>query len=366
MGYRIVDQTSKGSAIGAYGTARGPRLNVPLLALVAGSLALVAGLVFFLFRMTVPMPAHTVLLVAARPAALNTYVNRPSLLRDLPASWRAVLDTNSHFPALFGVALDNNRRPHAFAIVPKTTLLGDPPNLQRTSFGFMALVASQELSLDTQPLGDLPLSVTKTFGADAVFALRGDLLEAWAFDVPFAEDTDTIVRGEWRDGMGHLDVRDVGATAADDIDASLFSIVGGTDGARRTIVAGLLSQGVDLRDAEVLPTATALSVSPLGNRALSLMWPDTLSDTDRAMLPEDGIFSDNNLVTFLETATTTAEEEAPTLPASDCPGTPHFILEGNLLQETLLSLGLSESWQDAIRSFRIHEQSRQVFACIWG
>src|SRR3989344_7734417 len=105
MDHFVVDSTPKGSAILAYGRARGPRWNGKLLALIAGSFAVIGILVYALMstKLTLPLPIDRLLMVAIRPQPAVSRSNT-ELRQSLPPTWRTAIETRSSFPAILGVA----------------------------------------------------------------------------------------------------------------------------------------------------------------------------------------------------------------------------------------------------------------------
>ncbi|MEN9557634.1 MAG: hypothetical protein RL141_3 [Candidatus Parcubacteria bacterium] len=387
MGSRIVDQP-KSSAMLAYGTSRGFRINTRLLALVAGSLAFIGLIAALLLSSQLPVPPQTLLLISARPSTLHRNLSIP-LKQDLPAPWREAIATKSRLPVLFGLALDNERRVRPFAIVPRTSFVMDTSGLQVETRGLYRLLSMETLLTTGVRAHALATTLGAAFTHDASFHLRGDLLEGWALERVIEPDANTIIRGVWDEGMGQLLIEAESPTSSPATDAPLFVSLSGAHDGHAPITAGLLYQGIDLRTMSVSPNMISLALSPLGNRTLTLAWDHDLSDTHRRalalaqgntslspMLLPDGTdaseivspispfpMAEERRVTFSESVTTTADAPPESL-VTDCPGMPRFILEGIALENTLTAIQFPSSWRNTLSHFSLRDDREAVILCV--
>lgn len=334
MDYHLVDQAPRGSALSAYGMARGFRWNLPLLALVAGSLVLAAVAMAWFLSRPVLVPRYPLLVVMARPAVLHAAFSAEQRAA-LPVAWGRAIATTSHLPAVFAVALDEEGVPHSFAALPGKTFGAD-------------LVPTERIARWSLP------GFWETFRADAAFALRGDVVTSWLFQTPLVEDRDDVVTGVWKDGVGRLAIATSDTATTSDIVGQLVAAFGDDVEARDAILTGLLSQGVDLRGMSDAPSATSLAISPLENRVLTLKWSSPLSEGDRTRVIDAGgeVSDDGLMALFNDTATTTADE-MPSFALQNCPGTLQLVLEGVVLRRAFEGLHAPAFLQDAFHTFSL-------------
>ena len=365
MGYRIVDQLSTGSAMSAYGTARGFPWKVILLALTAGSLLLLAG-VFLLRFSRIPLPAHTVFLAVIWPSS-----SLAGMRQALPEPW-ATAAHRSGFPVLFGVALDENRMPQPYTIRFRTPFARKRPTLAHTSQGLYLLTYERDddhlytqLPTEKMRLQNLPLSLSSLFGNDAVFFIRTDLLEAWIRNASLQTDAASFVSGTWKGSFGRLDIPSNNTANPLLTDGQLLAVTNGATEAREVLFAGLLAQGIDLRGGTLTPAYTAFSLSPSGTRAFILSWSDPLSDPDRTLIISAGgeLNAEGTEATFRE-----ATPHTSPLPversSSDCPGTPHFFLADATLHSVLAHLGVPTAWQTELQRIQLNVSGEETLLCV--
>lgn len=346
MDYHLVDQAPRGSALSAYGMARGFRWNLPLLALVAGSLVLAVGGMAWLLSRPVLIPRYPLLIVTARPALLHAALS-PEERATLPRAWGRIVATKSHLPAIFAVALDEDGAPHTFAALPGQASGDD------------------RVPTDTVPHWSLP-GFWHAFRTDAAFALRGDLFTAWVLRVPLEEDPRTVVTGTWKEGVGRLTTDPSDAATRSDLVGQLIAALGDDLTAREAIFTGLLSQGVDLRGMSQAPSATSLAVSELGNRTLTLRWAAPLSEQDRAQVAAMGgsISAQGDQAIFYDAATTTADIAPPPV-AHTCPGSLRFALEGTVLRHALETVHAPPFLQERFSSLIVTHDGSDAFVCLY-
>lgn len=388
----IIDSTPKGSAILAYGAARGPGWNYKLLAVVAGSLVLMMITIFCLwfFNTSLSIPKHRLVTIAVRPLDVSQRIDS-TLQHDLPPPWRAAIETHSRFPALLGIALDEQRRPHAFAVVMRTTVIASEPGLQIQRGGtLLVLTDGSDAKQETTKLHQVAESIWRLKDADAAFVLRTDLLSAiTSDDAPISEGAKDEVRGTWSGSIGRLDFASE-QVDGDPLSAPVFATLGGSAETASPVIAGLLSQGVDLRSVSSPPTALALD--PKNGGSLFLLWGNDLTPSDAAQLAAiqgsgehalyplpDGSESMEYLPAkqsganigstsiFMGEHLASSTFLAPSAPNTTlpeiCRGTPRFSLEEDALQAILASWSMPESWSRHVKHFRIVDGEKGVMMC---
>jgi hypothetical protein len=381
----IIDSTPKGSAILAYGAARGPRWNGRLLALIAGSLAFVIlGIAAWLLLIRVPLPADRLITAVVQPHALHDRLD-PSLRQDFPASWRAALETKSRIPAALGISLGKDQRMHAFAVVARTAVVSSVPGLVVTSHGPVHLLTDgSDGEMEKTPLRNLLGIARDVSGRDAAFRIRGDLLARLASDT--SEAVVSEIHGEWSGGTGRLRLSPEQLSVPVPTEGmGLFALIGG-DAHTTPIVNGLLQQGVDLRGWSTLPEAIALRPGTDGGIFLSWNQPLALPDA-RLLAAERGL---GEIVPFVLPDATSINEQWPGsasttesvletwLPFTDtplfasssstntnpCPGIIRFSLQGEALRQTLTGWQIPDSWKTRVFAFRISETPTDVRVCL--
>lgn len=388
----IIDQTPKGSAILAYGAARGPRWNGKLLALVAGSLVLAAalGIIAWFWLGSVALPANQLAGALLAPRRLEQL--SPSLRQALPAPWRSAAETRSRFPALFGVALDAERRPHAFALVTRTTAVAAAPGLDVQSQGiFLLLTDGSRPETESRPVHNALAGIGSLRSHDAFFRLRADLLSNLA-GAPGATNPSSasIVQGTWDGLVGQADLPPEQETPPFALSAPIFAILGNHPDDARPATLALLSQGIDFRAIEQPPQLIALD--PANEGSLALSWSSPLSPEDTSivagargsverrpyLLPDETEGSvilptsvsgtaSGPLMVFIGShlasstlVTAPAEGDRP----ETCPGIIRFSLNGAAFSSVLTAWNVPSSWKSFLQGFYVTESDHGTLFCI--
>jgi hypothetical protein len=391
----IVNSTPKGSALLAYGSARGPGWNFKLPALVAGSLALVGivvSLIWILVAKTM-LPTERLITVVTQPHAIHARLD-PALRRDLPSSWRAAIETNSRLPALFGVTLGEDQQLHAFALVARTARIAAEPTFTVTKAGAFHLLTDDGAHEERESL-----RVARAFrGAwslrsnDAAFTIDAARLRVLTNDTIEAAQASTPdeLRGTWKERAGTLSLAPEQTAAQTAVMGPIFAILGDNQEDARPAVTGLLSQGIDLRGVAELPTSIA--VDPEGNGSIELSWPALpTGETAGRLVALQGnptkkplFLPDHAQVTEIQPGTpaTNTQKGATMLFLGDglasttldyaqkesvnsaCPGIIRFSLHSGALQRVLAALSLPESWRSAFNRFFITESADSVHICV--
>src|SRR3989344_698012 len=390
----IVDATPKGSAILAYGTARGLSWNAKLLAIIAGSFALIALIAFgaWFFLATITLPERRLITIALQPRAIATRID-PVIVHHLPPSWRAVIESRSRFPALLGVSLDEEGRFHAFAVMIRTSVVASEPGLVVDARGLVRVLHDgARIPREAVPLHQAFSSVRRLHDHDGAFAMRADLFaHLGSQDVLDATTTFSptdLLTGTWDGSVVHLDISSE-SMDADMVSASLFAVLGDERDAVAPVVYGLLRQGVDLRGVSNMPTTLALD--PLNEGTLYLYWHEPLSPQDRSALSAVRGFKERRLLDLPDSTTHPEfhipKEETPSagpvslylgsLVASStllqppkirndgCEGTTRFLVQDQMFQSILLHWGIPESVSKSVQGVRITDSNKGVSLCFY-
>lgn len=391
----IVSSTPKGSALLAYGAARGPGWNFKLLALVAGSLALAAMITVAAWTLLarVTMPASRFAVIIVQPSAVEHKLE-PSLRRDLPASWRAAIETDSRFPAILGATLGADHHLHAFALVARTARVAAEPAFTITKTGSFHLLAEQGVDeqRETVRIATLFHGAWSLRSNDAAFTLRADQLNAFIDHPSIANSTTTAdeIRGTWTGHIGTLFVAPDHVSAPNPIAGPAFAILGNNPDDARPTVAGLLSQGIDLRGLDDLPQTIA--IDPGAGGSIALFWPSSpsadvagrlaaiqgtglhkplfLPDHSEVGEIQPGIAatSTKNGATILflgdGLASTTLDYVSHQQKNAECTGITRFSLQGEALRNVLTSFSIPASWQSALNHLFVTESADSVHLCL--
>lgn len=394
----IIDSTPKGSALLAYGAARGPRWNGRLLALIAGSLALmIAVLTAFLLLTRVTLPTNRLLQIAVQPHSIYARLE-PTMRQDLPAPWRAAIETQSRLPSILGVALDETGHMHAFAFVARTASVANASSVHVTTDGpIRILTDGTKIAHEQMQLRRVVGLIHEAHGRDAAFLIRGDLLARLAGT---AEESVSEIRGTWKGASGllRLPSEEISISASGK-GADLFAVPG--DGSEHApIIMGLLQQGADLRNWSVFPEALALRSGTEGGlflswnqplplpesrllaarRGLGELRPLTLPDQTEIMELHPGAASTTAPIAeiwlpFAENSVplpsmppdlqgTSSTTTTGSLENTTCPGRVRFSLQRDSLASMLTAWGVPISWKNRIHGFELSENANGVHICI--
>ncbi|OGL72920.1 hypothetical protein A3E39_03155 [Candidatus Uhrbacteria bacterium RIFCSPHIGHO2_12_FULL_60_25] len=389
MDHFVVDSTPKGSAILAYGRARGPRWNGKLLALIAGSFAVIGILVYALMstKLTLPLPIDRLLMVAIRPKQAVSRLNT-ELRQSLPPTWRTAIETRSSFPAILGVALDADNRPRAFALILRTTVIVPTETVQVTDAGaYRLLTNGTPMNTEDVPLSRVWSLSRRLRRHDLSFTVNGALLSRYA-ELETKEDDD--VTGVWDGTQGTINVASTNDGDGDAYDAPIFSRLGDHRDDALPAVAALTSQGIDVRMMTARPTL--VSVRPDAAGGVVLTWPEALAAddllalraalgvTDRRVLAlpdETGVIelfpSSATATVPMSTSTWWLSETIlrtsswnPEITQSDpaCPGQTRFLIQDQALQNLLTAWNVPIIWQKTLQRVRLLDTGDSVRVCV--
>jgi hypothetical protein len=386
----IIDSTPKGSAILAYGAARGPQWNAALLAIIAGIfvvIGLIAGLIW-LKATHVNVPTQTLASVLITPARIHKSLTTEQE-KDLPAPWRAAIESESHFPAVLGISLDQGRI-HAYAIVARTASVAGASGLDVASDGpFKLLTDGSHPMTEQKTAGNLLRGAFDLQKHAVVFFVDASMLDVFAGDETRHMQSE-LIRGTWDGRVGHFILSDEGTASSTPMTSSMFAVLGSSAADNQPAVTGLLSQGIDLRSFSQTPQTLALDVANGGS--LSLSWSQHLSSSDASLLgavrgsgqrkayplPDasdatellpgstSGTFSGPQTVLLsdhLASSTLLLLQTQPIQP--ECPGkNVRFTLQGEALQAVLRQWSVPESWRSLFASIRLTQSGQDAYLCL--
>ncbi len=391
----IVSNPPQSSPMLAYGTARKPGWSKILLAFVVGSfllILLVGGILWALFS-HVTLPTDRMLEAALTPHKIYSQLN-PALRHDLPAPWRVAIETRSRFPAVLGLAMDDENHPRAFALVSRTAVIVPGAGYDVVRHGPTILLIENGSQTETQKLHQLLPVLRRALGHDLAFALRGDLFAGLVHE----HTTDQKIFGTWDGTIGRMMIetnassdrrgRETESRQETGGIASLFAVLGQEPEDASPVIAGLLHQGVDLREVSQTPRVVALD--PTRDPGLTLRWDEALDPAEAARvlaaqglaqqdpytLPDAIVVSELRYgsatngeigITPVAFGSASGSDVAPTTPSDEtsaCPGTLRFSLTGRALKAVLASWGASSFWQDTLESITIAEEQKNANICI--
>lgn len=385
----IIDRTPKGSAILAYGTARGPGWNWKLLAVVAGSLAFVlciAGITWFLTA-SVDVPSGRLLAVTIQPRGVAKKLD-PALRRDLFAPWRTAIESRSRFPAVLGMSLGSDGQLHPFAIVARSATVMEVGLTAATDGAFVLLTLRDDegIAKERVPVRHAFRDAVSLKKAEAAFTLRMDMLAQFALPTDSMEASAEELRGRWSGRIGTLNVTTDGQRADGAVAGPLFAVLG-SGAEAQPAVTGLLSQGFDVRGLSDAPQAIAMD--PADGGSVALYWDKAPSREDSGILlavqnrGRDRVLALPDLTEITEIlpgmAPTTSVHGSTMLFLGDglasstydfirasqtCPGTVRFSYEGAALQQTLTGFSIPDSWKAVLRSIRLTETEGKTKICL--
>jgi hypothetical protein len=391
----IVDATPKGSAILAYGTSRGPRWNSALLAIVAGGVVLLMLALFgaWLVRATVMLPEQRLITAVVQPRALAEQLN-PVVVHDLPPSWRAVLASRSQLPALFGVAYDDAGTFHAFAVMARSSAIAAEPGLTVDTHGLLRVLHDgADIPRESVSLFHAFTPFWKSVGHDGAFHIRADVFARLGMQEGMLADTDKqdaseIITGTWDGTVAKLDLSSESAEDAL-VQAPLFAVLGDAQEGVVPIAQGLLSQGIDLQTASIMPYTLALD--PFAEGTVYLYWRAPLSLNDGRILSAARGINERALLTLQDNTThpefqflrddksTTGPTSVylgqlspsstlfmpPSAPTDGCQGTTRFLVQDVVFQSILRVWGIPESVGKFVNGMRVTDSNKGVFACFY-
>lgn len=389
MDHFVVDSTPKGSAILAYGRARGPRWNGKLLALIAGSFAVIGVLVYGLMntRLTLPLPADRLILVAIKPKQAFPRLST-ELRQALPPTWRAALETRSSFPAILGVSLDEEDRLHAFALVLRTNVVVPTEKVRVADAGvYRLLTDGSATATEPEPLSSVWKLTRRLRRHDLSFVASGRLLSRLALSE--SGDNDDVT-GVWDGTRGTMNVAPSEDGGGATFDAPIFSRLGDNREDALPVVEALASQGIALHAMSAFPNV--VSVRPDNEGGAILAWRDALATDDLVTIRTALGITDRAVLTLPDTtdviellpssatatmpmATSTWSLSGATLQTSDwipqearpdpsCTGHVRFLLQEQALRNVLTAWDVPISWQNAMHRIQIVHANGIVSVCL--
>lgn len=389
MDHFVVDSTPKGSAILAYGRARGPRWNGKLLAMIAGSFIVIGILVYLLMstKLTLPLPIDRLLMVAIRPKQAVSRLST-ELRQSLPPTWRAALETRSSFPAILGVALDADDRPRAFALVLRTNVVVTTEAVRVADAGvYRLLTDGSPKTLEPEPLSSVWKLTRRLRRHDLSFIVNGRLLSRLALS---EADTDEDVAGVWDGTQGTLNITSSNDGEGASFDAPIFSRLGDSREDAEPTVAALMSQGIDLRAVTAQPNL--VSVRPDTEGGVTLAWRDALETDDLITIRAALGVTDRQTLTLPDetgaiellpsTVTATVPMTTSTWSLSDttlqtstwnpqvtkpdpaCPGQIRFLIQENALQNLFTTWNVPIPWKNAMNRIELIDTGDSVRVCV--
>lgn len=409
MNHLIVDSAPKGSAILAYGRARGPRLNRRLMAWLAMG-AVVVGLAIFAAmstKLTLIVPRDRLALAALRPR--DAYGRLSTDLRQsLPAPWRAAFETRSRFPVLLGVALDGQDGPHAFALVARTGPVTPSTELRVHDEGaYRLLTDATALELERVPFRPAWNLTRRARRHTLAWTIDGALLARVAgSDATNVADAAGEITGVWDGRRGDIAVSPAadpaplagrgGVNDGEPLDSPLFAILGGGVDALPALAA-ITSQGIDLRSVTI--PLTRLAFDPQNNSAVFIEWGARLPNSDllhiraalgasesrdyllvdqsvaRELIPSSATLTVPFLLPMRQDASSTWEITDSALKPKDlnlqslppdpaCPGKVRFLLQGSAMRNLLSVWKMPENWKNMVNSLKISQVEGGVAVCV--
>lgn len=375
MDHLVIDTTPKGSAILAYGTSRGPRRPVRVLAIIAGLLLLGTFLALWLYTLlaSILLPANTIFLTAMKPKTIQSKMPA-ALLEDLPFAWRTALQRGGSVPVVLGYASRENGGPLYYAVMPGRIFAADAPGIfSRRETIFTILADTNEYANESFRVRSLFELMFRLRDHDASWQLRADILSDLSLGIQTERMT---IIGTWDGIHGEVNLPPDGIQIAPVFHDALVVTLASDRREADPAIDALLSQGIDLRGITTPPSMIAIdaSSSPLVRWYGQLGTEDDLlalgafgkTTTTETILPDGTIAY--TLRPVLPKATHTSDEtfsrnrermpvfngESP----EGCPGTIRLRLADEPLKNLLISWGFSENWQKFLRAFEIRESEK--------
>lgn len=374
----IVSNPPNGSAILAYGTA--PRSHSLWKWIIAAGITLAAiicvSVGYLILFASVQLPERRLATVTLRPSDIEI---QSALIRDLPAPWRAAIETKMHAPISIGSWIGDDGKLYSFALVPRWTTIAKTEHLQTQAHGFSMLITDHEPVLEGVPLRRLWKMRRELKIHNAAWEVDGSVLEGIALseDVSGTE----IITGTWDGRVGRINLSASSAGPAGE-DLIAVSLQPDRDDVA-PIIQALPTQGLDLSAIATPPTRILINPE---TQDIRVGWSERLSDKEQGLvlgafglgattayeLPDASTISQLSPTSTSEdlNATNTyftprgieslSDEKNP----SDCPGIPRFVLQGSALSNLLKQYGAPESWIQALSFIRIHEDEEGAVICV--
>lgn len=376
----FIQDASKGSAILAYGTKGSSPKSIAIKILIAAAILLGVFLLFLFWTFafgSATLPSKPLFEIAVKPKDVMHTLNG-ALITELPAPWRTALESESRFPAILGIAETKNGKLAPFALIAKTTSITAQAEESIISSSLVTLISSSDIETTQTPYRRILKLLGLKKKNDLSWTIDQRLLQAFSGYSPSQESSrDQSVFGTLKGARGSILLPSETVTS-ENSEGAFFVMLGNTDASARNISPSLRAQGLNMLNARD-PNKLLLT----GNGTLQANWNE-LSDVERqdiaiALGHSSGspfILPDNDLIsTILPIASGTEKELVithawkqpsgePVTWKSNCPGTIRFAINGDALQNLLLSFKTPAPWREKIRSFSISTEGKENLFCI--
>lgn len=375
--------TPQGSVILAYGKAPKTRgfLKWIIVGFVAATALIYIGLWIFSQTCSVELPSNRLLLIALKPSVVRPKL--PStLVPDLPAPWRAAIRTDSKLPVFIGVSIDDERRPHAFALVYRHHVIVPSEAIGITNTGLTKLITdgSSHAASDHVRIQELLKLQRPLRSHDASWIIESSELVHIILD---EDGPEGVVRGTWDGTTGIIALPPTDVPSVSSNEAALVVTLGKQRDEALPLVNALVRQGINLQSVNDPPSVIYLSPE---QRDVRLGWEGSVSPHEQAIIL--GAIGISGFKPYELPDRTVVREYAPSaefvssvsgslfsrdgitgIPhinehAEGCEGALRLKLQGEPLKNLLTSWSIPRSWRDFITEIQIREQSDRAIICI--
>lgn len=378
----IIQETSHGSPILAYGSASlSPKRRIVLF-ITAAILFLAVPFLLILFTFvfgSAELPSHTVLAISVTPSKVSAKI-QGVLITELPSPWRAALETQSSLPVIIGLAKTKQGTIAPFAIVPKNISLIAPEHTKISNSSLVKLLSNNEIETSKKSYRSLSRLLNIQKRSDAGWQVYESLLLMISNQPPSDSKDDIPVYGSLSGTRGNIylpteETNDTDSTGA------FFVILGKNAVQSNNLSNALMTQGIDARsihDPEYL--------SLKGDGAIEIKWLNLSEEEKSNALAISGKSTstsfelpDQELVKLIASDKSLPVDESnkvsiqnswkqssgeASLWKTNCPGKTRFSIQGEALQNLLTMLKASTSWKSKIQSFTISTDGKQNIFCI--
>lgn len=378
----IIQETSHGSAILAYGSATSsPRrrlfLFIILIVLLVAVPALILTLIFFLGSAAIP--TKPLFAISLTPSAIESKFSG-ALVTELPAPWRTALETNSSLPVILGLAATEQGTVAPYAIIPRSVSISTPAGTTVTKNTLTKTIVSESIKTASTPYRILLDILGKRKNADAGWGIHTNLLSLISGTSLQDEKDQEWIYGSLKGNRGTILLPE--EEYAWSLSESAFFVLLGKQRPDQTLVSNaLLTQGINLKE-----TRSPDHLSIKGDGTLIATWSDP-SNEERALIQVANgmttgtpfILPDQDNVAQISTQAVSSTDSSnaiaiqggwkqssgePSQWKTNCPGSVRFSIEGEALQNILLLFRATPSWREKVHSFAISTDQKKHIFCV--